>query len=419
MWVWTRRGTNRLRWWPGWVAPHPMHMCKSVSLFTDDAGGVVAELAPRMRFAAPYDGWDTRSERPNPVVGARVRKRFVGYGEWEGRVVEAKAKEGGDAQEVEVEWGKEGEVGVWRERVSARELEDIRVGTTTVVDNVDDAVAKLRATEQAVLEPSERVRGARGWTSSVKVIPTTDADGEWARACERAKRAYRDAIARAIAYEEMMRYTVQHSAPSPQGVARAGAKPSAGRAAPQGAREQLRVGDKLAVFCSVMGVWVRGPRDDGLLVTRIEGDDVTVERADMLLKPETSVRRMARVYREGHQQTRTARVRPLKVRASAPLAPSATLVRTLPRPRRAYSRRQLRAGLRPRRRRVRRYDARGRGGAEAALGEPRDGGAGGGAPLRVAAAADRPGNLFVDAHDETTQSAKQAREQQAREQTCN
>ena len=72
-----------------------------------------------------------------------------------------------------------------------------------------------------------------------------------------------------------------------------------------------------------MGGWVRGPRDDGLLVTRIEGDDVTVEREDMLLTPETRVRRMARVYREGHQQTRTVRARPLKVRAST-LAPSAT-----------------------------------------------------------------------------------------------
>ena len=38
-----------------------------------------------------------------------------------------------------------------------------------------------------------------------------------------------------------------------------------------------------------MGWFDRHAGTDGLLVTRIEGDDVTVERADMLLTPETSV----------------------------------------------------------------------------------------------------------------------------------
>ena len=221
VWVWTRCGTNRFRWWPGWVKPQTLLICKSESIFLfTDADVVVSADSPRMRFVAPYNEWDKRSERANPVIGARVRKSFVGYGEWEGRVVEA--KEGGM---VEVEWENESQSGVvWREPLSEQELKNSRVGTTTVVDNVDAAVAKLRAKEQAVLGETGWVRGARGWCKDEKDIPTPDADGEWARAFERAERAYCHAIAREIAYEEMMRYAVHHSAPSPQGVARAAAE---------------------------------------------------------------------------------------------------------------------------------------------------------------------------------------------------
>ena len=68
--------------------------------------------------------------------------------------------------------------------------------------------------------------------------------------------------------------------------------------------EALRAGDKVAVH--INGKWEKGRSGSGILVTNIEKGCVTLEQPEVLVSPTTSVRRVARMLRNGkHQQITT------------------------------------------------------------------------------------------------------------------
>jgi len=348
-----------IRWWPGWAAKDRA----TISLF-DDVRSVIDARRPTVRFAVAYDKWaalEKGAERTmhSSFIGTRVRKKVVGHGWYEGRVV-CERDDG-----VEVEWGGDDDdedeaSGTWCQWVSKAELEKIRVGDVVVVDTVGMAVAKLREQEQALLGPSEDIQRAEGWNEdrNSKHNTTPDAELEWAWACEQAKLAYRRALDREINVLKLTNICtyVQATGKTATGKTATGktatGKTATGKTATGKTatgknvakrsqqrrqadestaspppREQLRAGDKVAIYCVVMSRWERGAGGDGLIVTKIDGDSVTVEQTEMLLTPATSVQKMARILPDGEYHATRSRAKLLKVRHRTAPRPSLRALR--------------------------------------------------------------------------------------------